>query len=331
MGVRPGDGHRLGRGYVINARDWVITTRDAAGSETPPQLKLVRDAQLRAVASHWDRARRAVLPESGAAGAVLNCASRTGRRIVRGGGVALTRPASRVVAVAPFAAGASIGVDLPPPPGTYDLSMPYVSAQPIELQVVGHLKTRMPANLDRPGPRWPIGRVTHRAGEKRLVRIGMYAHKRRADSGLGRREPDVHRRVARRRQTRGRDPRRHAASSWTGTSPRSPCETRRAAARSCSARHSLISCSRPLRPAVGHAQKRGGRHHARTCRGRADPAQPPSSAETVLETAPSPPVWAEPDGLAPDAKAVDAASAHVHVGAPPGAASASWASCSRAA
>lgn len=165
---------------AINARDWVITTRDAAGSEMPPQLKRVRQTRSYAL---WRRTGtvqpRSVLPESGAGGAVLNCASRTGRRIVRGGGVAFIRPASRGVAVAPFAAGTSIGVDLPLPPGTYDLSMPYVSAQPIELQVVGHLKTQMPANLDRPGPRWPIGRVTIRASEKRLVRIGMYAHKRR--------------------------------------------------------------------------------------------------------------------------------------------------------
>jgi hypothetical protein len=165
---------------VINVRDWIITTRDSAGSAMPPQLELVKQTRDYAL---WRRTgivrERAVLAEGDAGGAILDCKTASGRKIVRDGGVALIRPPSTGVAVAPFALGTSIGVDLPLTPGTYDLAMPYVSPQPIELQVVGHLETTMPASLDRPGPRWPIGRVTIRAGENRLVRIGMYAHKTR--------------------------------------------------------------------------------------------------------------------------------------------------------
>lgn len=169
---------------TINERDWVITTRDAAASTMPPQLTLVRQTRSFAL---WRRTgtvpERAVLPEGDAGGAVLDCASAAGREVVRGGGTALVRPPSTGVPVPAFPAGTSIGVEITLGPGTYDLSMPYVSPQPIDLEVVGHLKTVMPANLDRPGPRWPVGRITLGPGGKRIVRIGMYARKTRLTPG----------------------------------------------------------------------------------------------------------------------------------------------------
>ena len=151
---------------AINANDWVITTRDAAASEMPPQIQLVRETRDYAL---WRRTGtvepRDVLAEGDAGGAILNCSTATGRGIVRGGGDALIRPASSGMALPPFAAGASIHVNLPLAPGTYDLGLSYTSPQPINVQVVGHLKIVMDANLDRIGPRWPIGRVTIRAGQ----------------------------------------------------------------------------------------------------------------------------------------------------------------------
>lgn len=165
---------------ALNARAWVITTRDAAGSAMPPQLELVRETRNYTL---WHRtgtvAPREVLPEGDAGGAILDCSTVAGRKIVRRGGAALVRPPSSGVAIPPFAAGTSTGVDLPLAPGTYDLAMRYVSPQSIEVEVVGYLKTLMAANLDRPGPRWPIGRITVPAGSKPAIRIGMYAHERR--------------------------------------------------------------------------------------------------------------------------------------------------------
>jgi hypothetical protein len=165
---------------TLNTLGQVITTRDAAASAMPRQLRLVRQTRNYAL---WRRtgkiAPRAVLAEGDAGGAILDCSKPAGRRVLRGGGVAHVRPSSIGVQAPPFAAGTSIGIDIPLPPGTYDLSTPYVSAQPIDLEVVGHLKATLPANLDRPGPRWPIGRVTIRPGEPRLTRIGMYARRTR--------------------------------------------------------------------------------------------------------------------------------------------------------
>lgn len=169
---------------AINARDWVITTRDALGSSMPPQLRLVKQTRSYAL---WRRTAtvqpRAVLDEGTAGGAILDCTTTKGRAIVRRGGTAFVRPLWTGVAVPDIAAGTSVAVDLRLRAGTYDLSMPYVSSQPIDVEVVSRLKTRMPANLDRPGPRWPIGRITVRAGDAPL-RIGLYAQKRRLTSPL---------------------------------------------------------------------------------------------------------------------------------------------------
>ena len=165
---------------TINEFDWVIATRDAADSEMPPQLRRVRQTRNYEL---WRRTGvvepRGVLAEGGLAAAKLDCSTPAGRRIVRAGGVARVRPAPIIAGYPAFAAGTSIGFDVALGPGTYDLALDYLSPQPIELEVVGHLKTRMAASLERPGPRWPIGRVTIGAGSKRLVRVGMYAHRTR--------------------------------------------------------------------------------------------------------------------------------------------------------
>jgi uncharacterized integral membrane protein len=151
---------------AINARDWIITTRDAAGSEMPPQLELVRETRDFAL---WRRTgtvqARDVLPEGDAGGAVLDCSSGLGRGILRGGGRALIRPASSGVGVPGIAPGSGVVTGLKLAPGTYDLGLSYVSAQPVRIRVVGQLTTTMPASLDRPGPRWPIGRVTIAPGQ----------------------------------------------------------------------------------------------------------------------------------------------------------------------
>jgi hypothetical protein len=42
--------------------------------------------------------------------------------------------------------------------GVWELQSPYMSQHPIEVTAAG-LRTTLPANLDRPGTRWPIGRI----------------------------------------------------------------------------------------------------------------------------------------------------------------------------
>jgi hypothetical protein len=43
--------------------------------------------------------------------------------------------------------------------GVWELETPYQSPLQIEVNAPG-LHTTLPANLDRPGPRWPIGRIS---------------------------------------------------------------------------------------------------------------------------------------------------------------------------
>jgi hypothetical protein len=143
----------------INAFDWFITTRDAAASEPPPQMHLVRttrDYEL------WRRvgevSPRKILAEGPKAAAELNCSTPTGRAIVRAGGIAAVRPPAPEVPVPPIGPGTTVTVSLHLTPGTWALEAPYFSPLPIQV-TGGGLATTLPANLERPGPRWPIGRI----------------------------------------------------------------------------------------------------------------------------------------------------------------------------
>jgi hypothetical protein len=61
--------------------------------------------------------------------------------------------------VPPLAPGASATVSIDLPAGAWDLEVPYISPLPLEVTTSG-LHATLPANLERPGPRWPIGRVS---------------------------------------------------------------------------------------------------------------------------------------------------------------------------
>jgi hypothetical protein len=145
---------------TLNAFDWVITQRDAAGSQAPPQMQLARLTRSYAL---WRRVGTVTphktLVEGPGAAAPLNCASPEGRAILRSGGVAATRAPEQVAAVPLISPGASVTASLALTPGTWDLETPYFSPLPVKV-VVGGLRTTLPANLERPGPRWPIGQIT---------------------------------------------------------------------------------------------------------------------------------------------------------------------------
>jgi hypothetical protein len=144
---------------TLNSFDWVITTRDAAGSAPPPQMHLVRMTDDYAL---WRRIGRVVprniLAEGPNAATVLNCRTAAGRTLVRKGGVATVRAPSPTVAVPDIAPGGRATVSLRLTPGTWDLETPYQSPLPLQVTAPG-LRVTLPANLDRPGPRWPIGQI----------------------------------------------------------------------------------------------------------------------------------------------------------------------------
>jgi len=145
---------------TINSFDWFITTRDAAASQPPAQLHLVRVTPSYEL---WQRTGtvepRRSLAEGASGAAVLDCTTPAGRAIVRTGGVAAVRSPSLEVPVPLIGPGSSAAVTLTLPAGTWDLETPYTSPLPITVTAPGFHVT-LPANLDRAGPRWPIGRVT---------------------------------------------------------------------------------------------------------------------------------------------------------------------------
>ncbi len=150
---------------TLNEFDWVVTTRDAASSEPPAGLVLVRSTPFYEL---WRRTGtvqpRSTLAEGQQPAAVLDCKTPSGRAIVKAGGVAAVRPPASEVPVPPVGPGASTTVMLPLDPGTWILETPYLSPLPLEVRAPG-LRTVLPANLDRPGPRWRIGPVTVSASQ----------------------------------------------------------------------------------------------------------------------------------------------------------------------
>lgn len=144
---------------LLNNYDWVITTRDAAGSAPPPQLQLVRSTRnfelwhrLGAVPPH------AVLVEGSDPGAPLDCRTAFGREVAAGGGDAVVRLAPRTAAGLSVRSGGRASLRIALAAGSWGLEASYESRRPIDVRVLG-LRTTLVANLDRPGPRWPIGRL----------------------------------------------------------------------------------------------------------------------------------------------------------------------------
>jgi hypothetical protein len=144
---------------TLNSFDWIITTRDAAGSAPPSQIHLAR---LTADYALWHRvgqvAPRSILAEGPNAEAVFNCSTADGHALIRRGGVAAVRAPSLTVAVPEIAPGESTTVKIKLYPGLWDLETPYQSPLPLQVTTPGLSRT-LPANLDRAGPRWPIGQV----------------------------------------------------------------------------------------------------------------------------------------------------------------------------
>lgn len=157
---------------TLNQFDRFIVPRDAEASVPPPQLRLIRRG------TNYDLyARvgvvpvRAVLPgENGDSAKRLRCQTAAGRAIVAGGGVAMIRDPAVTATVAPFAPGSTVTAELKLTPGRWDLQAPYDSEHPVQVTIPGLLHVTLSANLDRPGPRWPIGTLdVTRAGPVKLV------------------------------------------------------------------------------------------------------------------------------------------------------------------
>jgi hypothetical protein len=154
---------------TLNSFDWIITTRDAAGSAPPAGVKFVRATPNYVLWHRVGRVQpRSILAEGEMAGAVLDCRAPAGRAVLRGGGVAAVRPQPVTAPGLILAPGATGSVQLPLGPGRWQLESAYASRLPIEVTAPG-LQATLPASLDRPGPRWPIGRLTVRGKQPTVV------------------------------------------------------------------------------------------------------------------------------------------------------------------
>ncbi|HEX6461403.1 MAG TPA: hypothetical protein VF032_20975 [Thermoleophilaceae bacterium] len=143
---------------------YVVTSRTAFASQVPPNFKLAASTPQYEL---WRRTGptppRSVLPEAGRPGARLDCANGPGRTLSR------RRGAAHVIAepvVAPptgwssdvRGAGDSGSQQLKLPAGTWDISLQYVSRQPVTVTSSG-LRATLPGNLARMGPFYSAGRV----------------------------------------------------------------------------------------------------------------------------------------------------------------------------
>lgn len=156
---------------IYNDYEWVITPRDAAGSSPHTGLKLTRSTRTFDLYQRVGRVPdRRVLAEGNDPAAILRCSTKEGRAVLRTGGRALVREPSMGVELQPFAPGSKSTGVLPLTPGTWDLAMPYGSPRPLEVQVGGRRFT-MPAALDRPGPRLPLGTITVGRTEALAVKV----------------------------------------------------------------------------------------------------------------------------------------------------------------
>jgi hypothetical protein len=144
---------------TLNEYDYVVTTKDKAASQPPPQMHLVGSSQDFQV---WQRtgevSERGILPEGEGSGGLLDCTTPEGKAVVEGGGVAAVRPAS-VVVPGPLLDASGVGtVELPLVRGQWTIESSYLSRLPIEVTGPG-LDVTLQPSLDRPGPRWPVGKI----------------------------------------------------------------------------------------------------------------------------------------------------------------------------
>lgn len=144
---------------ILDRYRYVVGPRDPAGSQAPSNMKLVRISRYYEVwAREGPTPHRQILAEGQEPGAILDCATPVGRTLAHRHGDAAVRSPNVEVTVPIVGPGSTISVSTRLSAGTWWLSAPYVSPHPIEVTGPG-LRTMLPANLDRPGNRWPIGQV----------------------------------------------------------------------------------------------------------------------------------------------------------------------------
>jgi hypothetical protein len=144
---------------TINRFHWVVTPNTTYASAAPAGFRLTRRLPMYEL---WERTvpvgAREVLDSADSPGAVLDCHSRKGRALSHQRGIAAAMDAPVTAMLAPVTPGSSDIAELRLPAGTWQLSLQYTSAVPLEVHAAGH-NWHMPAYVDRPGPFFALGNV----------------------------------------------------------------------------------------------------------------------------------------------------------------------------
>jgi hypothetical protein len=144
---------------------YVITSNSAYASQPPSNFRLVATRRLYAL---WRRVGptppRLTLDPAGAPGAVLDCATPSGRRLSRSHGVASVMAAPVTTLGPGLLPGWSATFQLPLPEGEWELSIQYNSDFTLDLGAEGH-RWPMPAVTALPQAFFAVGQVQgHGAG-----------------------------------------------------------------------------------------------------------------------------------------------------------------------
>jgi hypothetical protein len=154
---------------TLNEYEYVLSPRDAAGSAPPANLKPIAGTEAFVVYKRVGKVpERSILDEGQWPGAVLDCKSAAGRRIVEKRGIAAVRPKPITVEAPAIQAGHGARVEIKLPPGRWQLEAPYQSPYPVKVKGPG-LEAEVPANLERPGPRLPLGVVDSTGGAQTIT------------------------------------------------------------------------------------------------------------------------------------------------------------------
>ena len=177
-------------GTNLDRFDYVVTTRTGFTSAPPSNWRAVlRTRSYVLWRRHGRTPDRELLPERFSPAAPLDCGTRAGRRLSsRLGWAATVQPPvlgsprkwslpagstpGRGSDFAPVPAGKAARQELVLPPGTWDLSLQYVSPRGLEVEAPG-VREEMPPSLERGGPYWGVGRLSSHGGATKVsVTVG---------------------------------------------------------------------------------------------------------------------------------------------------------------
>lgn len=156
---------------------YVVAPRTAYASRPPANFHIVKRTRWHVL---WEQRgplpSRAILAEGEAPGAVLDCGTATGRRLVGSRGVAYVRAAPVTSPGDQLESGNSLSRDLKLGPGTWDISLRYFGDQPLRLQA-GSLDATLPPYVGDEHTFVSAGRVVSEGGTLRIT-VGVPARKR---------------------------------------------------------------------------------------------------------------------------------------------------------